>query len=48
MLTLGGSSIRQAIEEGIAIVYQELTLIPNMTVGENVFLGKEPRNGPAP
>jgi len=45
VLRLGTSSIRQAIEEGIAIVYQELTLIPNMTVGENVFLGKEPRNG---
>jgi D-xylose transport system ATP-binding protein len=47
VLALGTSSIRQAIEEGIAIVYQELTLIPNMTVGENVFLGKEPRNGPS-
>jgi D-xylose transport system ATP-binding protein len=44
-LELGGSSIHQAMEEGIAIVYQELTLIPNMTVGENIFLGKEPRNG---
>jgi D-xylose transport system ATP-binding protein len=47
VLALRSSSIRQAIEEGIAIVYQELTLIPNMTVGENVFLGKEPRNGPS-
>ena len=47
VLRLGTSSIRQAIEEGIAIVYQELTLIPNMTVGENVFLGKEPRIGVA-
>jgi D-xylose transport system ATP-binding protein len=46
VLALSGSSIRQAIEEGIAIVYQELTLIPNMTVGENIFLGKEPRTGP--
>jgi D-xylose transport system ATP-binding protein len=45
-LRLGGSSIRQAIEEGIAIVYQELTLVPKMTVGANVFLGKEPRRGP--
>jgi D-xylose transport system ATP-binding protein len=44
-LRLGASSIREAIEEGIAIVYQELTLVPNMTVGENIFLGKEPRNG---
>jgi len=41
-LKLGDRSIRQAIEEGVAIVYQELTLVPNMTVGENVFLGKEP------
>ena len=42
-LELGSSSIRQARDEGIAIVYQELTLVPRMTVGENVFLGKEPR-----
>jgi D-xylose transport system ATP-binding protein len=41
-LHLGEGSIRQAIEEGIAIVYQELTLVPNMTVGENIYLGKEP------
>ena len=41
-LALGDRSIRQAIEEGIAIVYQELTLVPTMTVGENIFLGKEP------
>ena len=41
-LKLTDRAIRQAIEEGIAIVYQELTLVPRMTVGENVFLGKEP------
>jgi D-xylose transport system ATP-binding protein len=41
-LVLGNRSIRQAIEEGIAIVYQELTLVPTMTVGENIYLGKEP------
>jgi D-xylose transport system ATP-binding protein len=41
-LKLEGSSIHQAAEEGIAIVYQELTLVPGMTVGENIFLGKEP------
>jgi D-xylose transport system ATP-binding protein len=45
VLRLGAGSIHQAIEEGIAIVYQELTLIPLMTVGENIFLGKEPRTG---
>jgi D-xylose transport system ATP-binding protein len=42
-LRLEGTSIRQAIEEGIAIVYQELTLVSSMTVGENIYLGKEPR-----
>jgi D-xylose transport system ATP-binding protein len=41
-LKLENRSIRQALEEGIAIVYQELTLVPGMTVGENIFLGKEP------
>jgi D-xylose transport system ATP-binding protein len=41
-LQLGQSSIREAVEEGIAIVYQELTLVPTRTVGENVYLGKEP------
>ena len=41
-LKLGDGAIRQAIEDGIAIVYQELTLVPNMTVGENIYLGKEP------
>jgi D-xylose transport system ATP-binding protein len=41
-LKLAGSSIHQASEKGIAIVYQELTLVPGMTVGENIFLGKEP------
>jgi D-xylose transport system ATP-binding protein len=41
-LKLLAGSIRQARQEGIAIVYQELTLVPTMTVGENIFLGKEP------
>src|SRR5512138_3395087 len=41
-LKLEGSAIHQAAEEGIAIVYQELTLVPGMTVGENIFLRREP------
>ena len=44
-LRFESSSIRRAIEAGIAIVYQELTLIPKLTAGENVFFGKEPRRG---
>ncbi|PKP60349.1 D-xylose ABC transporter ATP-binding protein [Candidatus Atribacteria bacterium HGW-Atribacteria-1] len=35
-------SIHQAIKKGIAVVYQELALVPQMTVGENIFLGREP------
>jgi D-xylose transport system ATP-binding protein len=41
-LMFTSSSIRKAIEKGIAIVYQELALISQMTVGENVYLGREP------
>jgi D-xylose transport system ATP-binding protein len=41
-LRFTGSSIRQAIEKGIAIVYQEFTLVQQLGVGENIFLGREP------
>ena len=44
---MGNRSIRQARDEGIAIVYQELTLVSRMTVGENVFLGNEPKENGA-
>ncbi|MEY2489260.1 MAG: D-xylose transport system ATP-binding protein [Verrucomicrobiota bacterium] len=32
-----------AQEAGIAVIYQELALVNDMTVGENIFLGSEPR-----
>ncbi|MFI9584282.1 sugar ABC transporter ATP-binding protein [Streptomyces sp. NPDC052236] len=35
-------SPREARQAGIGIVYQELTLLPERTVAENVFLGREP------
>ncbi|MDQ0338597.1 D-xylose transport system ATP-binding protein [Caldalkalibacillus uzonensis] len=35
-------NIREAEEAGIAIIYQELALVKQMTVGENIFLGVEP------
>jgi len=44
-LRFTGSSIRQAIEKGIAIVYQEFTLVQQLGVGENIFLGREPTRG---
>lgn len=39
------SGIRDSEHAGIAIIYQELALVPEMTVYENIFLGNEIRNG---
>ena len=36
-------TVRDAERAGIAIIHQELALIPEMTVAENIYLGKEPR-----
>lgn len=36
---------RDSEQAGIAVIYQELALVPEMTVYENVFLGHEIRNG---
>ena len=35
-----------ARESGIGIIYQELSQVPQLTVAENIFLGREPRLGP--
>jgi len=35
------TSPRQALLKGIGCVYQELRLVPNLTVAENLFLGRE-------
>ncbi|MCX6027634.1 MAG: sugar ABC transporter ATP-binding protein [Chloroflexi bacterium] len=37
------SSPHEAQLLGISIIYQELNLLPDLTVAENVFLGREPR-----
>ncbi|MFI6761687.1 sugar ABC transporter ATP-binding protein [Micromonospora sp. NPDC050417] len=34
---------RQALDEGVSIVHQELNLLPERTVAENIWLGREPR-----
>ncbi len=39
------TSTADAQAAGIATVYQEVNLCPNLTVGENVMLGHEPRRG---
>jgi simple sugar transport system ATP-binding protein/ribose transport system ATP-binding protein len=37
-------SPREALERGIATIAQEPTLVPRLSVAENVFLGTEPRS----
>ncbi len=38
-----GASAGEVIDSGISIIYQELALVPQMSVAENIFLGREPR-----
>lgn len=39
------SSTVDALEHGIAIIYQELNLVPELSVAENIFLGQLPTRG---
>ena len=43
--TVNFDSPRQSQQAGIATVYQELSLVPQLTVAENLFLGREPLQG---
>ena len=36
---------KDALDAGIAVVYQELSLIPHLSVAENVFINRLPRRG---
>ncbi|WP_232237745.1 sugar ABC transporter ATP-binding protein [Actinoalloteichus fjordicus] len=42
---LGDGGVRRAVELGVATVYQELSLVPWLSVAENMFLGGWPRAG---
>ncbi len=37
------AGVHPAEDAGIAVVHQELSLIPELSIAENVFLGREPR-----
>ena len=37
------AGIRDAEKAGIAVVHQELSLVPEFSIAENIFLGREPR-----
>ncbi|MEM6427813.1 MAG: sugar ABC transporter ATP-binding protein [Deinococcota bacterium] len=46
-LTLAGEDVSfrdpiQARDHGIGMIYQELTVLPNLSVGRNIMLGQEP------
>ena len=43
--SLSGYSIRDILRKGIAMIHQELMLIPELTVAENIFLGRESMAG---
>ena len=38
-------SARDALAAGIGMVHQELSIVPDLTVAENVYLGKQPTRG---
>jgi|TARA_B110000093_G_scaffold104815_1_gene112674 rhamnose transport system ATP-binding protein len=49
-ITLNGKefiqgSTRMAIEQGVAVIYQEPNLFPDLTLAENVFIGRQPTKG---
>jgi ribose transport system ATP-binding protein len=49
-IKLDGAEVRftkpgQAISAGVAMIHQDLNLLPGLTVAENLFLGREPLNG---
>ncbi|MDR3495040.1 MAG: sugar ABC transporter ATP-binding protein [Ancalomicrobiaceae bacterium] len=48
-MSLGGADYApttptEATAAGVAIVHQETTILPDLTVAENIFFGSEPRN----
>ncbi|HHX69645.1 MAG: sugar ABC transporter ATP-binding protein [Miniphocaeibacter sp.] len=37
------NDISESIEAGISVIHQELSVVPDLTVAENIFLGREPK-----
>jgi ribose transport system ATP-binding protein len=40
---ISGGSVQEHLAQGIAMIFQELSLLPNLTVAQNLLLGREPR-----
>lgn len=52
-LLVGGKPVdldspRDALDQGIATVYQDLAMIPLMSIARNFFMGREPKKGVGP
>ena len=50
-IVLDGQEVRfghpsEAQNAGVSIIYQEFTLLPDRTVAQNIYLGREPHRGP--
>ena len=43
---VGARSVKDSLNMGIAMIYQELNPVLEMTLAENIWLGREPKNGP--
>lgn len=41
----GSGRAQESFKKGVRVVYQELSLVPGMTLAENLFLGRWPRKG---
>ncbi|MBN2810396.1 MAG: sugar ABC transporter ATP-binding protein [Spirochaetales bacterium] len=39
---LEGLTVKTSHDVGISVIHQELVLVPHMTIGENIFMGREP------
>ena len=37
------SSTHQSQESKIAVIYQEFNLVPDLSIAENIFIGREPK-----
>jgi ribose transport system ATP-binding protein len=40
---VAGADVSETLDLGVAMIFQELSLLPNLTVAENIMFGREPR-----
>ena len=40
---LSNTTVREAQQNGISMIHQEILAVPELTVAQNIFLGREPK-----